>query len=80
MCLSYAYDRMIITKKKGSKTMNKDKELTAIERARKKWNDNNREHRYYLNKRSVARSFIKNLATAEDLEELLHLIEERKNK
>lgn len=55
-----------------------DNKLSPQQRATKKWIDNNREHRYYLNKRSVARSFIKNLATAEDLEELLNLIKERK--
>ncbi|EPY2274483.1 hypothetical protein ACXAUS_003382 [Clostridium sporogenes] len=46
--------------------------------ANKKWYDKNKEYAKYLNKRSHARSFIKNFATLEDLEELQKLIEERK--
>lgn len=45
--------------------------------ANKKWYDKNKEHAKYLNKRSHARSFIKNFATLEDLEELKGLIKER---
>jgi len=45
--------------------------------ANKKWYDKNKEYAKYLNKRSHARSFIKNLATLEDLEELKELIKER---
>lgn len=45
--------------------------------ANKKWYDKNKEHAKYLNKRSHARSFIKNFATLEDLEELEGLIKER---
>lgn len=43
----------------------------------KKWNENNREHRNYLIKRSTTRSFIRNLATGLDLNELEVLIAER---
>lgn len=50
----------------------------ARERANKKWNENNKEHMNYLRSRSSARSFIKNKATLEDLEELEKLIEERR--
>lgn len=49
----------------------------AQKKARKKWNENNREHRNYLIKRSTTRSFIKNLATGLDLNELEVLIAER---
>lgn len=56
-----------------------DKKISeARERANKKWNENNKEHMNYLRSRSSARSFIRNKATIEDLEELEQLIEERK--
>ncbi|MBE1303688.1 hypothetical protein G4W71_06550 [Clostridium botulinum] len=45
--------------------------------ANKKWYDKNKEHAKYLNKRSHTRSFIKNFATQDDLEELKELIKER---
>lgn len=48
-------------------------------RANKKWDDANKERKAYINKRSTARSFVKNLATLEDLAELTQLIEERRN-
>jgi hypothetical protein len=38
------------------------------------WEEKNREHSSYLKSRSSARSFIKNKATLEDLEELKELI------
>lgn len=47
--------------------------------ANKKWQQNNKEHSNYLKDRSKARSFIKNKATIEDLEELEILIKEKKN-
>ncbi len=47
-------------------------------KANKKWNKNNKEHRNYLTYRGVARSFIKNKATLDDLKELEELIKERK--
>lgn len=46
--------------------------------ANKKWQEKNKERAKYLSDRSRARSFIKNLATVEDLEEFKKLIEERK--
>lgn len=45
--------------------------------ANKKWQEKNKERAKYLSDRSRARSFIKNLATLEDLEEFKNLIEER---
>ena len=45
--------------------------------ANKKWQEKNKERAKYLSDRSRARSFIKNLATLEDLEEFKTLIEDR---
>lgn len=45
--------------------------------ADKKWADKKKEHRSYLSSRSSARSFIRNKATLEDLEELKDLISNR---
>ncbi|EKN1188670.1 hypothetical protein PWJ61_002991 [Listeria monocytogenes] len=47
-------------------------------KANKAWQDKNKEHANYLKSRSAARSFIKNKATLEDLEELERLIKETK--
>ncbi|HBJ2613253.1 TPA: hypothetical protein LA742_001707 [Clostridium botulinum] len=46
--------------------------------ANQNWEKKNREYASYLKSRSSARSFIRNKATAEDLEELQKLIEERR--
>lgn len=46
--------------------------------ADKRWYEKNKEHKKYLNSRSTSRSFIKNKATLEDLEELEELIRIRK--
>ena len=51
----------------------------AQKRASKKWEEKNREYSNYLTQRRAARSFIRNKATKEDLEELEILIKERKN-
>lgn len=48
-------------------------------RANEKWAENNKERRSYLSSRSSARSFIRNKATLEDLDELDQLIKERRN-
>ena len=56
------------------------KELTARQRADKKWNEKNREHPNYMTNRSTARGFIRNHATKEDLLELQELIEENLKK
>lgn len=45
--------------------------------ANKRWQEKNKERAKYLSDRSRARSFIKNLAVLEDLEEFKKLIEER---
>lgn len=50
----------------------------ARKRANKKWAENNREYRNYLSKRSSARSFIRNHATMDDLNELEEIIKEKK--
>lgn len=49
-------------------------EVNKQTEANKKWQEKNRERAKYLSNRSVARSFIKNKATIEDLEELKNLI------
>ena len=49
----------------------------AKKRANEKWNQNNKERKNYLQDRSKAKSFIKNKATLEDLEELEILIKEK---
>ena len=51
----------------------------AQKKASKKWDEKNKVRKLYINKRSTARSFIKKLATAEDLDELQQLIDERRN-
>ena len=56
------------------------KELTPQQRANKKWNGRNREHRNYLTKRSTSRGFIRNHATKDDLLELQELIKENLKK
>lgn len=45
--------------------------------ANQNWEKKNREYASYLKSRSSARSFIRNKATMEDLEELKGLIKER---
>ena len=64
-------------KKKGKKMR---KELTPQQRANKKWNARNREHKNYLTKRSTSRGFIRNHATKDDLLELQELIKENLKK
>lgn len=49
-------------------------------RASKKWNAQNPERRRYNSSKSAARSFIRNRATLEDLEELESLIAEKREK
>ena len=55
-------------------------QLTAQQRANKKWNERNREHRNYLTKRSTSRGFIRNHATKDDLLELQEPIKENLKK
>lgn len=47
--------------------------------ANQKWEANNKSYASYLKSRSSARSFIKNKATPEDLDEFSKLINERKS-
>ena len=56
------------------------KELTPQQKANKKWNARNREHRNYLTKRSTSRGFIRNHATKDDLLELQELIQKNLTK
>ncbi|APX72503.1 hypothetical protein M5C72_05140 [Companilactobacillus allii] len=46
-------------------------------KANKKWDENNKERKNYINKRSIARNFVKKSATKDDLTELKELIEIR---
>ena len=46
--------------------------------ANERWNEKNKERRTYLSSRSSARSFIRNRATLEDLDELEQLIVKRR--
>lgn len=46
--------------------------------ANKRWQEKNRERSRYLRNRSTSRSFIKNQATLEDIEEFEKLLEERR--
>ena len=46
-------------------------------RGNKKWDDNNRERKRYINKRSTARNFIKTMER-EDIPEIEELLKERK--
>ncbi|WP_258088057.1 hypothetical protein [Weissella fangxianensis] len=46
--------------------------------ANKRWAAKNKEHKKYLSYRTYARSFIKKLATNDDLDELEQLIAERR--
>lgn len=61
-------------KRKGYKEISKQLE------ADKRWIEKNKEHRNYLNRRSNARGFIRNLAKKEDLQELKELIEKKLKK
>lgn len=49
-------------------------------RADAKWIAKNREHRTYLSNRSSARSFIRNWAKLEDLDEMEKIIAEKRKK
>ena len=46
--------------------------------ANKRYREKNKEHRNYLSARSSARSFIRNKATLDDLNELTDLIKKQK--
>ncbi len=59
-------------KRKGYATQEGQKE------ANKRYREKNKEHRNYLSARSGARSFIRNKATLDDLNELADLIQKQK--
>lgn len=48
--------------------------------ANKRWEAKNKEYSNYLKQRTTSRSFIKNKATQEDIEEFRALLEEREKK
>lgn len=52
----------------------------AQRKAIKKWNEKNKEKRNFYTRRSMTRSFIRDFAKEEDLEELSILIKERMEK
>lgn len=51
----------------------------ARKRANKKWDKAHKERTRYISRRSQARGFIRNFATAEDLQELTELIRKRQD-
>ena len=53
--------------------------VSAQNEANKRWAENNKEHKKYLSYRTYVRSFIRKLATQEDLDELKALIAERES-
>jgi len=55
-------------------------EKNAQTEANKRWQDKNKEHAKYLQYRTYTRSFIRTLATEDDLEELEKLIADRRDK
>lgn len=50
----------------------------ARRRANKKWDEQNKARKAYINKRSTSKSFILNLATEEDLDAILSYVKERR--
>ena len=50
----------------------------ARRKANKKWDDKNKDKKKIYQYRSYARSYITKMATAEDLDELVKLIDERR--
>lgn len=56
-----------------------DEKVSPQTEINKKWQEKNKDYAKYLSNRSRTRSFIKNQATKEDLEELKKLIEERES-
>lgn len=57
-----------------------NKTTEAQRRASRIWEKNNPKRNYYLSQRRSARSFIRNYATLEDLEELKGIIDETEEK
>lgn len=65
--------RNVLQKKEGLKM-----EKNSQTEANKRWQEKNKERAKYISARSRARSFIKNHAFEEDLDEFMELILERK--
>lgn len=55
-----------------------DPNTTAQNEANKAWQEKNKEYNKYLNYRSRTRTFIRTMATEDDIDDLLGMIEERK--
>lgn len=51
----------------------------AQQRAKKKWDDKNKDKNRIYRYRSYARKFVRDLATADDLKELRKMIDEKLN-
>ena len=49
----------------------------ARAKANKKWDENNKARKLYINKRSTCKSFILNLATKEDLKNIKQYVADR---
>lgn len=63
--------------------MDEDLKKSDADRQReadRRWIEKNREHKRYLSQRSTARSFIRNYATEEDMQELEKIIAEKRKK
>ncbi|TDR51744.1 hypothetical protein [Paenilisteria rocourtiae] len=58
--------------------MNENKTPESQLRASENWTNKNKERKQYINRRSVAKRFIQNDATMEDLDMLLDIIEQKK--
>lgn len=58
--------------------MSENKTPESQLRASENWNKKNKERKQYINRRSVAKRFIENDATLEDLDMLLDVIEQKK--
>lgn len=68
-----------MTDKKVGRPAEFESTTTAQNEANKRWAEKNKEHKKYLNYRSTSRSFIRKLATDDDLNELEQLIQERRS-
>lgn len=64
--------------RKSERLIEMSKVTESQKRARDKWDDENKERKKYISHRARARSFIRDHATAEDLDELEALIQERR--
>jgi hypothetical protein len=56
--------------------MDSKKLLDCQIKAQKKWIENNRDQSNYIKSKSACKSFIKNKATKEDIDSIIHLAKE----